>query len=276
MRCILVHARRALPLARPSRTRSGSPSRLSRAGVVWPALACALAARKESSRRTTSAAHCSRTANGTVWLMRGAEDGEGSSRAGTPGADVLGPGVVAPAVAEATGQGRDGWGAVASGRVCGRGRRGGGGGILGGAAGGVGAAEVAAGSVRGRAACAAGVDAAPELPGWPGLPEKCAGPGLRMQGASQELDLRWLRGPRAAQVWRESGRPGLCWQSATRGQGELRTSSGPVRRAGDGYLSHFTVVVPAENRHEVAAVGAILRTDACQGKVADPLVLVHF
>jgi hypothetical protein len=77
----------------------------------------------------------------------------------------------------------------------------------------------------------------PEQPGWPGLPEKCAGPGLRVQGASQEPDLRWWRGPRAARVWRESGRPGLCWQSGTRGSGELRTSSGPVRRAGAGYLS---------------------------------------
>jgi hypothetical protein len=36
--------------------------------------------------------------------MRGAEDEEGRSRARTPGADVLGPGMVSPAVADATGQ----------------------------------------------------------------------------------------------------------------------------------------------------------------------------
>jgi hypothetical protein len=34
-------------------------------------------------------------------------------------------------------------------------------------------------------------------------------------------------------------------------------------------------VVLAEDRHELATVVAVLRTDACQDEVADPLVLVY-
>jgi hypothetical protein len=77
---------------------------------------------------------------------------------------------------------------------------------------------VAAGAALVRAACAEGVveaawfarDARVVGRAWAGL-------GQGVQGASRELDLHWLRGPRVARVWQESGQPGLCWQSGQPG-----------------------------------------------------------
>jgi hypothetical protein len=162
---------------------------------------------------------------------RGRWRGKGSC--GNSSADVLGPGVVDRLWLMPQGRGAMGGGRwLVAGSVEGAGAVA--------VAGYWGALQGVSGPLRWLLDRCVGVPLAPRglmrRPELPGLPEKCAGLGLREQGASQELDLRWLRGPRTARGQRESGRPGLCWQSGTWGPGELQTS-GPVRRAGAGYLS---------------------------------------
>jgi hypothetical protein len=87
-----ARVRRASALVQPSKMRAGSARRLSRAVSALRAPACAQAARRASTSRTRSVAHCSRAANGTVWLIPGPAERAGRGHTGAPGAAVVGPG----------------------------------------------------------------------------------------------------------------------------------------------------------------------------------------
>jgi hypothetical protein len=93
-------------------------SALAESALCAPARA--LAARRAFIRQTSSAAHCSRAATGTVWLIPGPAEKAGRGRAGAPGAADVGPG------AGGTGPpktGGFGW-PIGGGCIVGRGRSG--------------------------------------------------------------------------------------------------------------------------------------------------------